>query len=118
MLGSTSGLDALFIRDDSPRPESLPALESLFQEAARASLNLVVIAAEKTPDKIKARSKRRHDVKAALRTLQLLLKALQGGYRFEGDDAAAKIDAVARAYQVLEKESQTLDQILASDSSL
>jgi hypothetical protein len=118
MNGSTSGLDGLFIRDTSPRPASLPALEALFQQAAHAALDLVVIASEKTPDQIKTRSKRRHDMKAALRTLHLLLKALQGGYRFEGDDAAAKIDAVARAYQVLEKECRTLDQILTPDSSL
>lgn len=117
MNDPTTGLDPLFIRKESPRPESLPALESLFQEATKASLDLVVIAADKAPDKVKARAKRRHDLKASLRTLQLLLKALQGGYRFQGDDAAAKIDAVARAYQVLEKECQTVDKILVIDGN-
>ncbi len=116
MNGPTSGFDAVFIRKEGPRPETLPSLESLFQEATTASLDLLVIAAETAPEKIKARAKRRHDYKAALRTLQLLLKALQGGYRFQGDDAAAKIDAVARACQVLEKESQILEQVLAPHS--
>lgn len=118
MNGPSPGLDPVFIRKDSPRPDSLPALESLFREAAEASLDVVVIAADKTPDKVKTRSKRRHDLKAALRTLQLMLKALQGGYQFQGSDAAAKIDAIARAYQVLEKECQALDQILVADGGL
>jgi hypothetical protein len=118
MNGPTSGFDQVFIRKESPKHEALPSLERLFQEAGQASLDLVVITSESSPDKIKARAKRRHDYKAALRTFQLLVKALQGGYRFQGDDAAAKIDAVARATQVLEKEAQTLDQILAVNSSI
>lgn len=118
MNGPTSGFDPVFIRKEGPRPEALPSLELLFQEAEKASLDLLVITSENSPDKIKARAKRRHDYKAALRTLQLLLKALQGGYRFQGDDAAAKIDAIARAYQVLEKETPTFEQILAAHSSI
>jgi sugar phosphate isomerase/epimerase len=115
MNGPTPALDPVFFRRESPRPESLPALEHLFEEAAKASLDLVVVAADRSQDKVKARAKRRHDLKAALRTFQLLLKALQGGYRFDGDDAAAKIEAVSRAYQVLEKECLTLDKILVTD---
>lgn len=115
MTGSHSETDLKILRKKSPLPEELPSLESLFHEADAAQWDLVVVTEPQTPEKAKARSKRRHDFKAASRTIQLLVKALHSGYRFDDAEAQAKIDAIARAATVLEKETHALDRILAAE---
>lgn len=60
----------------------------------------------------RALAKRRHDVKAALRTLGFTVKALETGYKFDDAAAKAKVDAIAKAVQVLEREGQLLTQVL------
>ncbi len=59
-------------------------------------------------ESVKITAKRRHDLKAALRTLAFTVKALQDGYTFQDEAAGAKIDAIARAVRVLELEGEAM----------
>lgn len=55
-------------------------------------------------------SKKMHDINAALRTMQFCTEALQNGYKFDDDMAAAKVDAMARASATLKQETEILLQ--------
>lgn len=90
----------------------LPSLGTLLDEARRARLDVVVAVTSHDDETSRALAKRRHDVKAALRTLAFSLKALESGYRFDDEKATAKIDAIAKAVQVLERESELALAIL------
>lgn len=92
-------------------PEPLQAAAAaLF--AAAADQNLVCKVALAPRAAAKDLAKRRHDVKAALRTLEFAAEALKGGYTFQDDVAAAKIQAIARAVQVLQSEGEALASLL------
>ncbi len=52
-------------------------------------------------------AKRRHDVQGALRTLTMATEALADGYKFDDESGPAKIAAMAKAVQVLERELPT-----------
>ncbi len=93
----------------------LPSLGPLLDEARRAGLDALLVVSPRTEEASRALAKRRHDVKAALRTLGFSLKALETGYRFDDDKAAAKIDAIAKAILVLERESELALQVLKPD---
>ena len=112
MTSLSQDSDIVIIRQGTATAGNLPSVQVLWSEAAKAQMSVAVVAGSKSPEAIRVRSKRRHDLKAGLRTIQLLVKALQGGYRFDDDQATAKIEAVSRASLVLEKEFQTLDHIL------
>lgn len=71
---------------------------------------LVILPAD--ADGQKALAKRRHDIQAALRTLGFTVKALETGYRFDDDKAKAKVDAIAKAVAVLEREGELLLKVL------
>ena len=107
--------EIVIVRQGTAAAANLPSVELLWNEADKAQMCVSILVGSKSPEATRARSKRRHDLKAALRTMQLLVKALQGGYRFDDDQATAKIEAVSRASLVLEKEVQTLDRILLMD---
>lgn len=96
------------LRPGDPCPPTLPAVAQLFQQAK--STNLVPVILLYGADTATARSlaKRRHDVKAALRTLGFTVNALTSGYTFQDDLAAAKIEAITRAVQLLDRESSLL----------
>jgi len=94
---------------------TLPALPALFAEARTAGLGITLAVWAATPACKRVLAKRRHDIKAALRTLGFALNALEGGYRFDDEAARAKLDAIGKALQVLEKESGTLLNLLAAD---
>ena len=93
-------------------PAALPSLPGAFAEAARAGLRLTAVTHPASPEAARLLAKRRHDLKAALRTLGFTVKALEGGYTFQDDKAAAKVDAIAKAVQVLEREAEVLGRIL------
>lgn len=98
----------------SDAPE-LPSLAPLLDEARRADLDAMLVLSVCDDETNRALAKRRHDVKAALRTLGFSLKALETGYKFDDDKAAAKIDAIAKAVQVLEREAAFALQVLKLD---
>ena len=96
-----------------PAPPALPSLAAAFAEAGSAGLALSAVTHPATAEAQRQLAKRRHDLKAALRTLGFTVKALEGGYTFQDDKAAAKIDAIAKAVQVLEREAEVLGRVLA-----
>ena len=101
--------------EKDPVPQNLSALTGLYAEAQAAGLTLAAVTYPATSEARKVLAKRRHDIKAALRTLGFTVKALEGGYAFQDDKAAAKIEAIAKAVAVLEREGQTLVSILGPD---
>lgn len=52
-----------------------------------------------------ARSKRRHDLLGAIRTLKYTLEGLRKGYRYDDANAEAKIEALAKAIGIIERET-------------
>lgn len=101
------------LHESVPLPPEVPAAAEVYRQAREAGLQAVVVLSPSAPEARKVMAKRRHDIKAALRTLGFTLKALETGYRFQDDKAAAKIDAIAKAIQVLDKEGDLLARILA-----
>ena len=98
--------------EKDPVPPSLTALTALFGEARTAGLTVTLVSHVTSSEEDKALAKRRHDVKAALRTLGFTVKALESGYHFQDDKAAAKIDAIAKAVAILEREGHLLVELL------
>lgn len=97
-------------------PAKLPALEQLFREGSAQALQVTVISAPTDDDSQRQLARRRHDLKAALRTLSLLVKALENGYKFDDETASAKVLAIAKAQALLEREGQILCKILHAES--
>jgi len=96
-------------------PSELPALPALFKQARQANLRVLAVACSTDAGPLRAAAKRRHDLTAALRTLGFTVKALQTGYTFQDDIAAAKIEAIAKAVQILEREAIFLSRLLLGD---
>ncbi len=90
-------------------------LTDTFVKAAANGKIMTVALSDSSPDMHKALAKRRHDIKAAIRTLGFMLTAVKTGYTFSDDKAAAKIDAIEKAVNCLNRESDILVQVLASD---
>lgn len=63
---------------------------------------------------LRAVAKRAHDVTAGLRTLRFAVDSLKEGYRFDDNMAAAKIKAMEKAIEHLERETQLLSHILGA----
>jgi hypothetical protein len=104
----------LILTAKSPAPPAqLAALAAPL--AALTDVTATVVAFPATDESRKVLAKRRHDVKAALRTWGFTVKALESGYRFDDAMAKAKIDAIAKALAVLERESALLSVILGAD---
>ncbi len=80
--------------------------------SAKRSGDSGVDAGAQEPLAAKARSKRRHDLAGALRTLRFTLEGLQRGYRYDDKDAVAKIEALAKALVVIEKEVSLVAETL------
>lgn len=95
--------------------DSTFVLNDAFKKAAANGKLMTVALSENTPETHKALAKRRHDIKAAMRTLGFMTAALKTGYTFNDDKAAAKIEAIERAVICLGRESDILTQVLASD---
>jgi hypothetical protein len=98
-----------------PVPPGLEALATLQAQAAAAGLKMVAVTHPNSPPALQALARRRHDLKAALRTLGHTVKALEGGYTFQDDLAGAKIAAIAKATKVLERAGAALERLLATD---
>jgi len=96
-------------------PSELPALPALFNQARMGNLRVLAVACSADAGPLRAVAKRRHDLSAALRTLGFTVKALQTGYTFQDDIAAAKIEAIAKAVQILEREAVFLSRLLLGD---
>lgn len=97
------------------REEDRYLLAELFKKAADSQKIVTVAVSDDRPEQHKALAKRRHDIKAAIRTLGFMITAVKSGYTFSDDKAAAKIEAIEKAVACLSRESDVLVQILASD---
>lgn len=95
----------------------LEGFASLARELQHHQIHGSLVIANDDETSTKDLARRRHDVQGALRTLQLMLQSVQGGYRFDDDGAEAKIDATARAVQTLKKEASLLTEILTPQTS-
>ena len=93
-------------------PSELPSLPKVFAEARAHNSAVLLLRHTGTSDSRRILAKRRHDVKAALRTFSFSLKAIQSGYKFDDDKAQAKIEAIAKALIILQKESDLLCGVL------
>jgi hypothetical protein len=90
------------------------AVNSLKACAHVANRQISIVTRPTTPDSQKILAKRRHDVKGALRTLGFVVQALEGGYRFDDDSAATKVQAIAKAIKIIEKEQDLLLKVLGA----
>ena len=90
----------------------LASLGPLLSEAEGLGLVAVVATHAGDADTLKILAKRRHDLKAALRTMGFTVKALESGYRFDDDKKDAKIAAIAKALAVLTREGDLALAIL------
>lgn len=72
------------------------------------------IAIKSDDEALRIVAKRSHDVTAGLRTLRFAIDSLKEGYRFDDNMAAAKIKAMEKAIEHLERETQLLSQILGA----
>lgn len=95
--------------------DSTFVLTDAFKKAAANGKLMTVALSDNTPEMHKALAKRRHDIKAALRTLGFMTTALKTGYTFNDDKAPAKIEAIEKAVNCLSRESEILMQVLNSE---
>ena len=98
--------------DSNNRHAPLPALSELFAQAKQQAINLKVIIFPAEAELHLPLSRRRHDIKGALRTLSLAQDALAKGYHFDDDRAAAKIKSMEKALAVLSRELDDYVEIL------
>lgn len=103
------------VTEKNIREEDRYLLADLFKKAADSKKILTVAITDDIPEHHKALAKRRHDIKAAIRTLGFMITAVKSGYTFNDDKAAAKIEAIEKAVACLNRESEILVQVLASD---
>jgi hypothetical protein len=107
-------VDPLILTAKTPTPpDALAALAPIL--AKLPDLAATVVAFPAHEDSRKHLAKRRHDVKAALRTLTFTVQALESGYRFDDAIAKAKIEAIAKALAVLEREAELLHRVLGGE---
>jgi len=90
-------------------------LNDVFEKALANNKIMTIAVSDSSPEMHKALAKRRHDIKAAIRTLGFMLSAVKSGYTFSDDKAAAKIEAIEKAVNCLNRESDVLIQVLDSD---
>ena len=114
-MGKTAIVEPIVVKKRGHWPDSIPALQQLFEQATADGLSASVLLRPDGENATKAAIKRRHDIRSALRTLDLCVKALTSGYRFEDAQATAKIEAVSRAIQCLEREFSLLSALLEDE---
>lgn len=98
-------------------PEALRAAAPAFAAAATSGLSLKLVTAPRDEAGQRARAKRRHDLKGAVRTLGYAVQSIQAGYKFDDERAAQKIAAIAKAVQVLEREAELLAKLAYEDQT-
>ncbi len=94
---------------------TIPGLDNVRGRAKDLGLALGVIAYRNGEEGFQQISKRRHDLRAALRTIELTLEQLDEGYHFDDDFAGEKIASIRRAASVLNREAQVLLQLYTPD---
>ncbi len=105
----------LSVVSSSTKSESpLEGLDELFASAAKQNLHLSIVSSSDSPEAEQARSKARHDLVGALRTLSMAKDSFENGYKFDDDLAEAKIAAIGRATAALEKNISPLLELLDS----
>ena len=97
---------------DRDLPAELLGLKGVVRAARDAGIHLTTVATPAATGERRALAKRRHDLRAALRTLAFAAEALTEGYRFDDEVGPDKIQAVVRAVQVMDREAKLLLTIL------
>ncbi|MEN9835164.1 MAG: hypothetical protein RL011_1357 [Pseudomonadota bacterium] len=100
------------VRHPREAPEGMRSVNSVFVEAKAQGLRATLILHDDSLEGSQILARRHHDLRAALRTLDLSVKALTSGYRFEDGQAQAKIAAMQRAVQCLQREISLVSDIL------
>ena len=99
--------------------EALKLVENELQTAAAdirsrgAPLRIILVSRSTDETSNLLHAKELHDIRGAVRTLNLGVTAIQNGYRFDDAMAGAKIQALANAVTTLERQLTVLTQILA-----
>jgi hypothetical protein len=112
MAGETLDPMIHVVTEKTKDSETLSNTAALFAAAREAGLKAVLVTSPADEASQKQLVKRRHDLKGAVRTMSFTVKALESGYRFDDDKAQAKIEAIAKAAQVLEREALLMAGVL------
>lgn len=97
--------------------QTFPDLDKVRGRAKEQGLGLGVVAYRMGDEGYPQISKRRHDLRAALRTIELTLEQLDEGYHFDDALAQEKIASIRRAAGVLNREAQVLLQLYTPDEN-
>lgn len=106
------------LRAGDKLPSELPSLPQVLREGQSNNVQVIVVTSPLEHEQQRQLARRRHDLKAALRTLSLLVKALENGYKFDDETAPAKVLAIAKAQALLEREGQILCHIFHAESKI
>ena len=112
---SPSQTGPIVIRQAAKSPPDLPSLAKVFDEAKVSGWRLTVVLRSDNEPANALLLRRRHDLMAAVRTLDLSVKALTSGYRFDDAQSEAKIAAMQRAVQCLEREIGGMSDLLLAE---
>ncbi|MBM4251270.1 MAG: hypothetical protein FJ146_04825 [Deltaproteobacteria bacterium] len=105
----------IIVRQPEDAPRTMSSVASMFAEAKALGFRSTLVLHEDSPENGQILARRQHDVRASLRTLDLSVKALTSGYRFADELAQAKIAAIHRAVQCLEREVALLSAVLQAE---
>lgn len=94
---------------------TISSLEKAREEAKSQGIGLGILAYGIGNEVINDVSKRRHDLRAALRTIELTLAQLSDGYHFDDDHAVEKIASIRRAAAILHREAEVLIKLYTID---
>lgn len=90
----------------------IPGLKELMARCLQMGKGMSLITYPTEDAAMGALAKRRHDLKAAMRTLELSVAQLESGYHFDDGSAADKIASMRRALTVIGRESSLLLNLL------
>lgn len=105
----------VIVRQPHEAPAEMPSVASVFAEAKALGFRSTLVLHEDSPENAQILARRQHDVRASLRTLDLSVKALTAGYRFADEQAQAKIAAIHRAVQCLDREVTLFNAVLQAE---
>lgn len=114
-MAASNTTKQIIVRQPQDAPQEMPSVASVFAEAKALGFRSTLVLHEGSPENAQILARRQHDVRASLRTLDLSVKALTSGYRFADEQAQAKIAAMHRAVQCLEREVALLSAILQAE---
>ena len=109
---STAGQDAAVIQVFKSK-DIAPLVKDVIQKDVADGDGFWVLHVKNASAFQGAAAKRRHNLRGALRTLQLATEAIAGGYRFNDDTAQLKIATMQSAIATLEKEVRFVEPLFS-----